>query len=270
MVRLNGLLMTALAVIFCNHCLPPFLSGQCTSSLFDAANITPYSLTVNTSCGCFPLPGKVILKHVAFKPVSVFLDNDCHYAKIFMTPPVASVAGSPWPRVIGVGADFFLDQFVKTNVYVDGFNLYYRAVKGTPYKWLDLSRLCGVLLPSHSVNRIRYFTALVDSRAVDPQSPIRQQTYIRALTTITNLSVHYGQFRTRKKRTPLVSPGDGIGAIVEVWDTEEKGSDVNLATYLLIDAFNQDYEQAVIISNDSDLAFPIRVVRAIPPPCWNS
>lgn len=48
---------------------------------------------------------------------------------------------------------------------------------------------------------------------------------------------------------------------MEVWDTEEKGSDVNLATYLLIDAFQRDYEQALVISNDSDLALPIRMVR---------
>jgi len=150
---------------------------------------------------------------------------------------------------------------LRTNVYVDGFNLYYRAVKGTRYKWLDLSRLCSILLPSYQVNRIRYFTALVDARVDDPQSRIRQQTYLRALKTVPNLSIHYGQFRTRRKRTPLVSSGDGVGAIVEVWDTEEKGSDVNLATYLLIDAFQRDYEQALVISNDSDLALPIRMVR---------
>jgi hypothetical protein len=43
--------------------------------------------------------------------------------------------------------------------------------------------------------------------------------------------------------------------------TEEKGSDVNLASYLLLDAFDQDCEAAVIISNDSDLAFPVETVR---------
>lgn len=43
--------------------------------------------------------------------------------------------------------------------------------------------------------------------------------------------------------------------------TEEKGSDVNLATYLLLDAFDQDYDLALVISNDSDLVEPIAVVR---------
>ena len=48
---------------------------------------------------------------------------------------------------------------------------------------------------------------------------------------------------------------------VEVLNTEEKGSDVNLATYLLIDGFEDDYEMAVVISNDSDLKLPIEMTR---------
>lgn len=42
--------------------------------------------------------------------------------------------------------------------------------------------------------------------------------------------------------------------------TEEKGSDVNLATHLLIDGFDDAYELAVVVSNDSDLLEPIKVV----------
>jgi hypothetical protein len=45
-----------------------------------------------------------------------------------------------------------------------------------------------------------------------------------------------------------------------VYKTEEKGSDVNLATYLLLDVFKKDCDLAVVISNDSDLEAPIRVV----------
>ena len=52
-----------------------------------------------------------------------------------------------------------------------------------------------------------------------------------------------------------------MGRTVEIWNTEEKGSDVNLATYLLTDGYEDDYEQALVISNDSDLALPVRTVR---------
>ena len=43
--------------------------------------------------------------------------------------------------------------------------------------------------------------------------------------------------------------------------TEEKGSDVNLATFLLLDAFKHDCDVAVVISNDSDLKLPIEVAQ---------
>ena len=133
---------------------------------------------------------------------------------------------------------------MKTNVYVDGYNLYYGAVKNTPYKWLNIAAVCALLLPNDQVNRIRYFTALVLPRPNDPDQRTRQQTFIRALETIPNLSVHMGSFLSHNvsmKRT------DGHG-FAEVIKTEEKGSDVNIATHLLVDAFKNDYELAVICS----------------------
>ncbi len=151
---------------------------------------------------------------------------------------------------------------MKTNVYVDGWNLYYGCVKGTPYRWLDLARLCRVLLPSHEIHRIRYFTALVRKRPHDVQQPQRQQTYLRALCTIPNLSIHYGHFQMGIKRLPLAYvPPTKQTEIVSVLKLEEKQSDVNLATALLVDGFNSDYDAAVVVSNDTDLLEPIRVVR---------
>ncbi len=47
---------------------------------------------------------------------------------------------------------------MKTNVYVDGFNLYYGSLKDTPYRWLDIAALCANILPNNIINRIRYFT----------------------------------------------------------------------------------------------------------------
>lgn len=151
---------------------------------------------------------------------------------------------------------------MRTNVYIDGFNLYYGCLKETPYRWLDLARFCQLVLPKHSINRIRYFTATVQARPEDPQKPVRQQTYIRALQTIPNLSIHYGRYLESVRRMPLAKPPAGGPRTVEVIKTEEKGSDVNLATYLVLDGFDKDYEAAVIVSNDSDLVEPIRVVRS--------
>ena len=65
---------------------------------------------------------------------------------------------------------------MKTNVYIDGFNLYHRALQRTAYKWLDLSKLAQALVPAHTVNRIRYFTAIVQRRRDDPGQQRRHFT----------------------------------------------------------------------------------------------
>ena len=142
-------------------------------------------------------------------------------------------------------------------VYIDGFNFYYGCIRRTPYRWLDLSLLCRTLLPKHQIHRIRYFTALVTPRPSDPQQRTRQEIYLRALMTIPNLSIHRGRFLASKLRMKLAN---GTGT-VEALKTEEKGSDVNLASFLLIDAYSSDCDVAVIVSNDSDLVFPIEHIK---------
>jgi len=150
---------------------------------------------------------------------------------------------------------------VRTNFYVDGFNLYYGALKDTRLKWLDLAAFCRQAFRGYNVNRIRYFTARVRGTPSDPRKDMRQDTYLRALQTIPNLSIHFGHFLTSTLNMPLASPPAHGPSKVRVLKTEEKGSDVNLASHLLLDAFDNDFEAAVIISNDSDLLGPITVVR---------
>ncbi|MFF5114038.1 NYN domain-containing protein [Streptosporangium sp. NPDC000509] len=147
-----------------------------------------------------------------------------------------------------------------TNFYVDGFNLFYGCLKGTPYKWLDLDALSRRLAPTHQIHRIRYFTAKVSARPDDPDGPNKQDFYLRALSTIPHLTIHLGRFQRKKTRMRLAYPPTTGPTTVEVIKTEEKGSDVNLATYLLADAFREDCQVAIVISNDADLAEPIRLV----------
>jgi uncharacterized LabA/DUF88 family protein len=150
---------------------------------------------------------------------------------------------------------------MKTNVYIDWLNLYYGAVRKTPYKWLDLSKLCQFLLPNLHIQQINYFTAKVRARPGDPRQPNRQQMYLRALRTIPNLKIVFGRFLRSNKLMPMVNPPKSGSRFAEVIYTEEKGSDVNLATHLVHDGHLQRYEVAVIVSNDSDLAEAVKIVR---------
>jgi uncharacterized LabA/DUF88 family protein len=154
-----------------------------------------------------------------------------------------------------------MPELKRTFVYVDGFNLYYRALKGTRYKWLNLHALVRDLLdPGNDIQMIRYFTAPVSGK-LDPGQPVRQQQYLRALSTLACVSIHQGNFLTKAIVRPLVNPRPDGPQFAEVWNKEEKGSDVNLATYLIHDAWQDRFDVAVVLSQDTDLIEPVRLVR---------
>ncbi len=162
---------------------------------------------------------------------------------------------------------------MRTIIYVDGFNLYYRALANTPYKWLDLKKLLsGLLKDENEIVAIKYFTATVSGRA-DPGQPRRQRIYLNALLTTPEISIHKGKFLVSKKWSRIAAPiekafrpvPDILSLIpepelVRIIKTEEKGSDVNLASHLLNDAWDDNFDVAAVVSNDTDLLEPIRMV----------
>lgn len=158
-----------------------------------------------------------------------------------------------------------MTRLLRTYAYVDGLNLYYRAIKGTAHKWLDLQALLrNPLRPDNDLIKIRYFTADVSGRR-DPSAPHRQQAYLRALGTDPVVSIHKGNFLVSTKWAEIANPPGQFlrpnPVVVFVVKTEEKGSDVNLAAHLLSDAFNDRFDVAVVLSNDTDLVEPMRMVR---------
>jgi uncharacterized LabA/DUF88 family protein len=149
---------------------------------------------------------------------------------------------------------------LRVTFYVDGFNLYYGALKPTPrLKWLNLQALATALRPNDEV-RVRYFTARV-RQDPDPSAQGRQKLYILALETLPKVSIHFGRFRSHATFMPLVTPSPAGPRVVEVYKTQEKGSDVNLGTFLLLDGMDRLYDEAVVISGDSDLAAPVRAAN---------
>lgn len=142
----------------------------------------------------------------------------------------------------------------RDTIYIDGFNLYYALLKPTPaVRWLDLAALGAALRPADTVT-IRYFTAKV-LPVPDPDSGMRQRLYLKALETLPNVTVEFGHFTAHQVRMALVTPPQRTAL---VWKTEEKGSDVNIATRLLLDGQDGLYDEAIVISGDSDLVEPIR------------
>ena len=151
----------------------------------------------------------------------------------------------------------------RARVYIDGFNLYYGALKGTHYRWLDIDTFFRRELPGIDIQAIRYFSARIIPLPSQPLDGQNQQAYLRALETLPSVTVHLGHFL--KKRTKglivdrLTNTVTTQKALVEV--PEEKGTDVNIASYLLLDAMWGMYDVGVVVTNDSDLAEPIDMVK---------
>lgn len=84
----------------------------------------------------------------------------------------------------------------RTIVYIDGFNFYYGAIRGTPWKWLDAYILFQKILGhQNKLLKVKYFTARIQPSAKDPGVKIRQDTYLRALQAHNPLiELYFGHF----------------------------------------------------------------------------
>lgn len=151
-------------------------------------------------------------------------------------------------------------------VYVDGFNLYYGALRDEPHRWLDIEALSQSFLTKRQILvDVKYFTAKVKETPEKPGQRKRQEKYLRALGTLPKVSIYYGHFSTRTAirllEHPPKNPKKGDIGLRSVWVQEEKGSDVNLATHLIADGFRGRYDLAIVVSNDGDLKMPVKFVR---------
>ncbi len=143
---------------------------------------------------------------------------------------------------------------LRTIVYVDGFNLYYGAVKGTPHKWLDLQRFFALLRPDDVIEKIRYFSALIDG-----PHRVHQEAYLSALKTCPCVEITLGKFKTKRVecRNPhCLTPGRRFFEM-----QEEKRTDVNIAVFMLDDAYQDRCEQLILVSGDSDLVPPVQMIK---------
>ena len=160
---------------------------------------------------------------------------------------------------------------MRTIVYIDGFNLYYRMLKDKPAsKWINPKALAEAVLNSqHVITRVNYYTARISSQPHNIDAPARQALYLKALSSVPEIAVHEGTFMTSKPWMRLATPprakpdtyvwNQPAPALVRVIKSEEKGSDVNLGVHLVRDALTNAFDVAVVLTNDSDLVEPIRI-----------
>jgi uncharacterized LabA/DUF88 family protein len=151
-------------------------------------------------------------------------------------------------------------------VYIDGLNLYKQKLVHHPdLKWLNVLKLCELMLPSHEIVKVRYFTSKVKPGALDTESPKRQEEYWRALMTLGDrISMHFGQMLSSSRLYPAVPQridGDGNLVLLKVKKTEEKGTDVSLASYMVLDAAKNPADLHVLLSSDSDFEPTLQILK---------
>jgi len=150
--------------------------------------------------------------------------------------------------------------------YIDGFNLYHglREAGYRRYYWLDVTALAANLLkPRQQLLFTKYFTArIAGPKPVDSPAKTRrlnekqgrQSDFLDALATLADFRLFEGHYLAKDARCRQ------CGA---KWTFhEEKMTDVNIATELLVDAFQDAFDTALLISADSDLVAPVRAVRS--------
>jgi hypothetical protein len=163
-----------------------------------------------------------------------------------------------------------MELVVATRVYIDGFNLYYGIVRKRSLHWLDLELFSERLNLGQPVEKIIYCTAMVSGTRDDPHKPDRQYAYLEALRlACQSVEIVLGSFTKHAKLQPLAGCDNAPTCAIEVWVRNEKGSDVNLATRLVHDAHAGRFDKAIVVSGDSDLVEPVRVVvREIGKTVW--
>ena len=157
---------------------------------------------------------------------------------------------------------------LRTYIYIDGFNLYYRSLKDTPSKWLDIEALCRHLIGSDAdIRAIKYFTARIKPKTNSAGASDRQYSYIEAIKTSCPLvEVIEGEYYIRKKKRKLRTnpckndPSCFQNNIVSTFEPEEKQTDVNIAAHMIEDAWLNHYDQAILISSDTDMTTALKFV----------
>jgi len=159
---------------------------------------------------------------------------------------------------------------VKTNFYVDGYNLYYGCLKHSPFKWLDLKSLLADKIlhtqdPNSELGMIKFFTADVRSKIASrgQSAQIAQFQYHRGLEQLypNEISIIKGFYSLERANLPVFKQPPNKEDRVEVWRLEEKQTDVNIVLEAYRDASKGLVQQLVFVTNDSDIEPALKAIR---------
>ncbi len=143
----------------------------------------------------------------------------------------------------------------KVIAYIDGFNLYFglKRKNWKRYYWLNVQKLSkNLLTDAQSLMYTKYFTARI---SYPPEKVKRQNTFLEALATLKQLKIYYGKYQMNTIECKRCG---------NLWAVpNEKMTDVNISIELLSDAFQNNFDIALLISGDSDLSGPLKKIHEL-------
>ncbi len=138
----------------------------------------------------------------------------------------------------------------KIFIFIDGSNFYHSLVSSFGTAKIDLELFCKTISQSGELIRINYYTSPV-SRFDNSEAYKSQQKFFEKIKEIKLLNLFLGRLEKH-----------GNARI-------EKGVDVKIATDLISGAYNNKFDVAIIVSNDSDFVPAIEEVQNIGKQVWN-
>lgn len=130
-------------------------------------------------------------------------------------------------------------------VFIDGSNFYYSLKKTFLTSKVDIKKFIDFIVDKNNLISIKYYNAPLNQND-DEEAYKKQQKFFEYLKTISKLDLYLGRLEKRPDNHKT-----------------EKGVDVKIAIDLLVNAFKDNYDIAILISNDADFIPAIEEVQKI-------
>lgn len=146
------------------------------------------------------------------------------------------------------GSYIFMTRVI---IFIDGSN-FYHSLKSSFFKAnINFESFCYALIDNSDLIQINYYTAPLNQLDNELEYS-RQQKFFNYLSKIKRLTLYFGRLEKRDNNHKT-----------------EKGVDVKLAIDLLSLAYNNKYDVAIIVSNDSDFVPAIKEVQLLNKKVYN-
>jgi len=130
-------------------------------------------------------------------------------------------------------------------VFIDGSNFYYSLKKSFSKTKVDFVKFVNFLTKDQNLIKIFYYNAPL-SQADDKEEYKKQQSFFEYLKKVPKLNLYLGRLEKRPNNHKV-----------------EKGVDVKIAIDLLVNAYKNNYDVAMLISNDADFIPAIEEIQKL-------